>query len=548
MIAKNPMIPRKWLDVRRDILQRIDSNEFLKEQPVMSRYEYCNVARKHGVCKDDRLHAMLHYFHSLGCFLYFDNGPDIIVLNPQWLARQICTLLSYKQSWIESGFLDHKILSEVWSHMSSDNQCKLLELFRQLGLCIPVSGERKELFPCRLPIGHPQEDMWPRQPDVGQKQLTLTRKFSFIPINFFGKLIVEINKGKLKFAPMTKPLYLANHVVFISEENPAACGLCSGSFSDDIALRQGSRHRVHLELKPYFLSLETTVRGPRPCCLMESLNTVIRGLLQAVNVSVKTSIVCPKCFTTFKDFPFLFHEENLNVLAATCGYGHDLGSWEQVLRGHSVVLDAIDYSIGKLEERLDERHCPRLFTLLPVNKECLPFKEFLVHSLLKDGFEVHLLCEFPGEWHFLQSPGFRVSKPKAFVRKYGKRVYQVLKLVSHLEKPLKVSACFTLRPELEGAAVATIAAGKLANTLKEVLQDFETLYPDLRTRGQASSCTDLEALMHSEGLNRRELARFLNVVDEEQRFGALLPTRIGNSVRWLCEQHYFEKRQVGVNL
>ena len=548
LIGKNPTIPRKWVEVRQDILQRIHTDDCFRQQPVISLEEYRDVARRHGVSREDRFLAMLHYFHYLGYFLYFDDGPDVVVLDPQWLARQICTLISYKKSWIEGGFLDHKILPQAWSHIGSDYQVKLLELFRQLALCFPVYSEKKELFPCRLPIGYPDEDMWPCHPDVDQRQLTLSQKFDFIPIGFFGKLIVAINKGKDKFVTMTKPLYLANHIVYITEETPAACGLCVSHSCQDLSSTEVPRHRVHLELRAYCLSLDTTVRGPRPCCMMESLNSKIRGLLQTVNVGVKSSLVCPKCVAIFKDPPFLFAEENLRVVAATCGYGHDLGTWDHVLSGRCVIPVDVDHVLGKLEERLEDRHCPRLFTLLPINKEGLPFKEFLVHSLLKDGYEVHLLCECPGEWHFLRSPGYRISKPKAFVRKYGKRVYEVLKLVSHLETPLKAAAYVSLHPEIGEAAAVALVAGKLANTLNKVLQDFEQVYPDLCSRRQSSSSVDAAALMRSEGLNRRELARFLNVADEEQRFGALLPTRVGNSILWLCEQHYLEKKQVGFKL
>ena len=45
--------------------------------------------------------------------------------------------------------------------------------------------------------------------------------------------------------------------------------------------------------------------------------------------------------------------------------------------------------------------------------------------------------------------------------------------------------------------------------------------------------------IHGEdGLHRRELCRFLNKIDEEKRFGDLIPTVIGEKVHWLCEEHH----------
>lgn len=104
----------------------------------------------------------------------------------------------------------------------------------------------------------------------------------------------------------------------------------------------------------------------------------------------------------------------------------------------------------------------------------------------------------------------------------------MLRLLSHLKTPFRLS--------IFGGPIANALqeVGEIADKTKQLLYDVKNEHSCCRNLGQ-SDC--LKYLSSNDNLSRRELKYFLNALDEKRKFGDLLPTFIGDRIRWLCREH-----------
>ena len=549
----NERIPIKWLSFRKEIFQILSTNHALKQEPLLSLSDFHSLALNCGLFRDEKVKAMLRFFHSQGEFLWYEEFPqmkDLVIIDPPWLSKQLITLISYRPSVdvISDGVLSVSDLDIVWSHISEEIRPKLLSLIRSVGLCFSIS-DKQELFPCNLPLGWPDREMWPPGPNPSENQTSLLFLFSFIPPSFFPDLIVAVNSKRESFAVNVKPLYYRFHIVYIMKicEMPP-CALHGldllrtkvGDASETYTTRAKLHYTVHYELMPYNNSLKVTIRGPSPCCVVLDIRATVASVQSRryPGVTYKEFLLCSECELKKLHNPSTFGFEQSHD--GVCSKGHKVGSTDDILSGKlssSVVVPGAVWQAGRVVgETLEDRHCPKLFVVLPINLEGLSPVDRLVHCYVRDGYAVHLLCECPDQWHFVDSPGFRVGKPKAFFEKYGSRVCKLLRVMSVLESPLQAAA--TLDPHCKAASAAARGAGLLASGLESLLETYVEKYPHLK--GSCSSSTnDLTDLKSSSGLQRSELARFLEVAAVGRNFGPLVCTYVDKFGEWLwlCEEH-----------
>ncbi|KAK3753603.1 hypothetical protein QZH41_004182 [Actinostola sp. cb2023] len=157
-------------------------------------------------------------------------------------------------------------------------------------------------------------------------------------------------------------------------------------------------------------------------------------------------LICPICEMKKVRIPATFRSVDSSIHEGVCKEGwHKIGTINDILRGKYSPGDFVASELHQATriggEIPKDQICPKLFIVLPINNECLSFKDRLDHTYLRDGYAVHLLCECPDQWHFVDSPGFRIGKPKEFFEKYGKHLYRVVRTIAKLGAPLRVAAC-----------------------------------------------------------------------------------------------------------
>jgi len=592
MLSHNPRIPRKWIDLHNFLIKKVD-----KQYPIITYQEFSELAHECGFeTSRHELDPFLLHYKSCGELLYYfdvEELSDIIIIDPQWLSNQLCAVISFSATHlVKDGIIDHAQLEGAWRSIDPHMRGKVLSLFRQAGIFIPFS-ESSDLIPCRLPIGRPSDDIWPPASQSKENQVSYCFKFNNLPPSFFSYLISLVESKQFRAGKMA-PLYYSNHIVYVTQSTGIPCDLhtnqrdgtnLSLEMTDTIArdvlaggvklsrflsLDAGSvdslldsgrnsirvsmiqvsdfhdvvlchdsddhqvRHRVHFELLPHLKCIIVSIRGPTPCCLApETIDLLNRVRLTRYNaVSTEFSILCPVGVRKLMPDPCKFELKDLYNDAPVCEKGHDMKSWEDILMG------VCDYRPVLTPEsiitNLTDFECPKLFMMMPVNLQSVGLREFYTLTYLKEGYSVHLLCEFPDCWHFLTSPGYRLARPKDFVRKYGRRLQTLLRVLSKLKIPARITGLVS--DTANNLADLLESLENLADDLEEHLADFTDEWSNFKN-ALGSIQEDELFLKSNEGLNRREFRSFLNKADEEQRFGDLIPTFKNGKVVWLCETH-----------
>ena len=154
-------VPQKWPI----LLQEIEKQNRELKFPVITFESFEDLAAKCGFThSDDELLSFLIHYHSSGYLIYYhkiEHLRDIIVTDPQWLSDQLRTVITFRYiPELKEGVLQHEDLKTIiWTNIPDGNHEKLIHVFRQAGIFIPV-GENAELIPCRLPLGYPSKAMW----------------------------------------------------------------------------------------------------------------------------------------------------------------------------------------------------------------------------------------------------------------------------------------------------------------------------------------------------------------------------------------------------
>ena len=508
-----PKTPEKWMDVR-DNLSRFSAQKEIV--PVLSVEEVRQRGIQHGVKEEAKLSLMLRLFSNTGNIIYHERVSDHVILHPQWLANQLCALITFKKEYFEDGILRREKLKELWHKIPQQHHEEILKLFRHFNICFPID-ETRELFPCRLPLGTPSPSLWPQCPKKGERQVSYMCRFSFVPNVFFPELVVKVRKNQ-NIAVQPGPHFFCNRILYDTTEEPESCDSdCKAGIHDHY-----EKHHVHIELIHSKEAVMVTVRGPTPCCIAKRLCHDIKGIA-GQNVTVKEFLLCPECVVQMKDCPSSL--QTTQPYPLVCNSRHEVGPASDVLKG-KLLFDVKPTEEVKFPE-VKDTDCPRLFVMLPVNKEVLSYFEYIQYTIRKDGYAVHVLCEQPDECHFLSTPGFPLRRVQEFVKLYGGRAYKLLEKIIKKEVPETVTD--------------PICPSKNWNegrgSLQELVNFYRRNFPNVE---RFAGTIDLDHPAMIEQLKRSTLKKFLNISSDDGQpfFPELYPTLLNNKLLWLCIDHY----------
>lgn len=97
-----PDTTRKWMDVLEELLRVINQRGKL---PVIKKEEARRPAERSGVTDYNKSCLMLNVSASADHTVYHERVPDVVILDPQWLAVELCAPISFNQDWFGDGIL-----------------------------------------------------------------------------------------------------------------------------------------------------------------------------------------------------------------------------------------------------------------------------------------------------------------------------------------------------------------------------------------------------------------------------------------------------------
>lgn len=83
---------------------------------------------------------------DVGTLIYFDEPKlglnDMVILDPQWLADVMATLVTFKANFVNDGILQREYLHQVWKQYPIELHETLLRLLMNFGVAFPLQGVR----------------------------------------------------------------------------------------------------------------------------------------------------------------------------------------------------------------------------------------------------------------------------------------------------------------------------------------------------------------------------------------------------------------------
>lgn len=553
-------IPQKCLYVRDRIHEMCNAESELKKWPLLTYDRLREIASGCGVKHDFKIKALMTYFHSQGEILWYEDMPgvgDVIFIDPSWVSKQVCLLVgssSGASSGLD-GILRIDNLAKTWPDVPEGQRFNMLTLFRNLGLCVPLS-ETEDLVPFQLPIGRPDKDTWPEQPAVDDRQISCEFHFNFLPPTFFSDLTVAVNRRNLPNSFDLEPTYYRFHMVFATTSMARmGCSLhCKETTTHPLA-ENLEVHRVSIEAVPFENKLKVLIRGSIPCCVLPDVRAAIKMVVDTRYPGIRyiRRIVCPTCERTGFKNPSLLNnisKEGNNF----CSWGHALGTEAVIMAGDPPVIEVAPELPAKAKGQvrlgvfydeargvLEDCYCPRLLAVFPVGFQSAPFGNRLrVNSPIRDGFAVHFLCECPGYWHLTEGPGFRIPNIRDFLNVFGARACKLLKLAFMLrEDGTRDGADMSRVPVKIVFGDKQKFRDSLIVDIQDLLEHYFLLFPDLKESCTSFMQQDLDYLQSYEALSRSKLCKLLEISPDWWRVGPLVCTYNNRTKEhlWLCEKH-----------
>jgi len=181
-----------------------------------------------------QLELVTQFLAEMGSMIHFPDPflRDLVVLNPQWLADLMSSLLTFRHQWAKNGILRRKDIPHVFEGYKSDICASLLALLERFSIIYPlrselVDGELPDaddvvvtespsrssssssssslstvsddgppayLVPARLPVSRPSSvsKFWPELLPAGQLEQGRIYEFSFLPLGFFPRFMLYV--------------------------------------------------------------------------------------------------------------------------------------------------------------------------------------------------------------------------------------------------------------------------------------------------------------------------------------------------------------------
>jgi len=136
-------ISKRWALARDEILA------LAQARPQIPYEQFAKICQRHGVTSREMV-TFAQLMHDLGQIIYYseDEGlKDIVVLNPEWLAKAISYVLEDAPTIDAAGVLDHARLRDIWRPVGEGSPHPelyhryFLRLMEKFDICYRLEGD-----------------------------------------------------------------------------------------------------------------------------------------------------------------------------------------------------------------------------------------------------------------------------------------------------------------------------------------------------------------------------------------------------------------------
>ena len=183
--------------------------------------------------KEDDYEHLLNFLHDRGTILYHVQAEDpngLIVLDPRWLIKVLCKIVSVKthedeelslfslrkdlkeRGTLHGELLDHALSAQKLSHIR-ESLLFTMEKFNLLCRFNDKDGNPAFLVPCMLTTT-PEEDLIPTE-DEGYAPVYITFDTDYVPAGLFCRILVLLGKWAASKTSWDQQQFFSNAARFI---------------------------------------------------------------------------------------------------------------------------------------------------------------------------------------------------------------------------------------------------------------------------------------------------------------------------------------------
>lgn len=207
-------VPESYINLESRLVQMVGSGvDYVEWSHYFDICRSCNI-------KQEDVEFVTRFMHDAGVLIHFEGlqpksvfwegnqrarqAGGIVILNPQWLANVMASIVTFSHTWVKNGILLHSDLAQVWKDKyAPDLWNLLLSLLEEFEVLYPIQGHGavvKYLVPSLLPPIPPPTQ--PAPPEIAQFEALwrmnpitkLRRVYSWetLPMGFFPRLLIRI--------------------------------------------------------------------------------------------------------------------------------------------------------------------------------------------------------------------------------------------------------------------------------------------------------------------------------------------------------------------
>ena len=233
------------------------------------------------------------------------NLKDLVILNPQWLARVMACLITTKGNFVTEGYLLSGDVKKIFSQFDSDIQSQIMSLLEKFKIIFPLSirGANKYLVPSLLPSTRPSSEIikfYPTKLQATQSCFGRIFQFGQLPLGLMGRLMISL----LKIPSATGELFWRNGLLInFGNTNQIFMEYNSEEYILEIQSRYHQQHKQ--------LAIEVWRK------VLESIKTLIESFYPRLAEMKVEQIPCIHCYKSgvYKEKVYLFSYQEVDTAA-----------------------------------------------------------------------------------------------------------------------------------------------------------------------------------------------------------------------------------------
>jgi len=134
------VLPTSYLLLERMVMEARITHAAL---PIVSKHKLLEMSSMCNISGEKELFRASNLLHNLGTLIYFEQDLVLsryVILDPQWLAKLMSTLITTKHSFVTAGVISHRVLGQIWREFPLAMYGFLLGLLEKFEVTYNLTG------------------------------------------------------------------------------------------------------------------------------------------------------------------------------------------------------------------------------------------------------------------------------------------------------------------------------------------------------------------------------------------------------------------------